>query len=309
MMQQKKTWSAVWILLAGSMWGCMGILVRNLQEINLNSMEIVAVRTFITAICMTIGVAVCKRQAFKIHSKDIWCFIGTGIVSVVFFNYCYFKTMTITSLGVAAVLLYTAPAFVMLLSLFLFKEKFNRYKAGALLLTFVGCILVTGAFREELIMSMEGVLIGLGAGLGYAMYSIFGRYALDRGYDSVTITLYTFLFASVGVLPFIDTAHIAASLGGHREVWAGTVFWTIITTVAAYLFYTGGLKGMEAGRASVIASVEPVVAACIGVLLYQEKIEWSAAAGILLIIGAVALVQMQDKTREKNREKQENCNV
>ena len=85
-----------------------------------------------------------RRELLRIRLRDLWCFLGTGIGSIVFFNYCYFKTISLTSMSVAAVLLYTAPAIVMVLSRILFGERFTVRKVTALVMTFVGCIFVTG---------------------------------------------------------------------------------------------------------------------------------------------------------------------
>ena len=106
------------VLAAGSFWGLMGLLVRSLNEAGLSSMEICFIRAVITFVCMLAGLLLFDRKAIRVRGRDIWCFIGTGAFSVTFFNFCYFKTITLTSLSVAAVMLYTAPAFVMLMSAF-----------------------------------------------------------------------------------------------------------------------------------------------------------------------------------------------
>ena len=192
-----KILSVVLVLAAGGMWGCMGLLVRPLNEIGLVTMDICFLRGFVTFVVMLAGLLILDREALKIRLKDIWCFIGTGALSVSFFNFCYFKTITLTSLSVAAVLLYTAPAFVMVMSFFLFKESMTKRKVLALLVAFAGCILVSGLGTDGGSLNTRGILVGLGAGFGYALYSIFGRYALQRGYGSLTITFYTFLFGGL----------------------------------------------------------------------------------------------------------------
>ena len=88
------------ILLAGTCWGSIGIFVRRFNALNLVSMDIVAVRSVFTVIFMAIFLAVYDRKLLKIRFRDIWCFIGTGIVSMVFFNYCYFRLIEISSLSV-----------------------------------------------------------------------------------------------------------------------------------------------------------------------------------------------------------------
>ena len=183
----------VLILIAGILWGCLGIFVRKLNTQGLYSMDIVSLRAIVTCLSMGLFLAFYNPRLFSISLRDTWCFAGTGICSIVFFNYCYFKSISITSLSVAAVLLYTAPAMVMVLSFFLFKEKFTKRKIVSLVMTFVGCILVTGVVTSSGSVTGLGILTGLGAGFGYALYSIFSRYAIEKGYHTLTITFYTFL--------------------------------------------------------------------------------------------------------------------
>ena len=122
-MQQKSAadrFAPLFILTAGAMWGSMGLFVRVLGNIGCSSFEIVFLRSIVTAICLFLVLAVRDRSLFYVRLRDLWCFLGTGLLSIVFFNLCYFTTIRLTSLAVAAVLLYTAPAIVIVLSAFHF---------------------------------------------------------------------------------------------------------------------------------------------------------------------------------------------
>ena len=180
------------VILAGILWGSMGIFVRKFEECGLGSLDIVAIRAITTMCILFLFLLFYNRSLLRIKLRDLWCFLGTGLLSIVFFNYCYFRAITMTSLSV----LYTAPAFVMVLSYLLFHEKFTVRKSIALVLTFVGCVFVTGIIGSSQTLSGKGILIGIGAGFGYALYSIFGRFALKKGYDSFTISFYTFFCCS-----------------------------------------------------------------------------------------------------------------
>ena len=81
-------------------------------------------------------------KSLRVNPKDLWCFFGTGIVSMVFFNYCYFRLISISSLSVAAVMLYTAPVFVMLLSAVLFRERITRRQGVAMALALVALVML-----------------------------------------------------------------------------------------------------------------------------------------------------------------------
>lgn len=279
----KKSISYVCVIAAALLWGCMGILVRTMNEGGLTSVEVVTFRCVITAVIMLLGMFLFKREELKIKLKDVWCFLGTGVLSVVFFNICYFSCMKYCSLSTAAILLYTAPAFVMVMSYFLFEEKFTGRKVLALLSAFAGCVLVSGGFGTAGIGTV-GLLTGLGAGFGYALYTIFGRYALERGYSSFTITTYTFLFAMLGCLLITDVSHLVGCLSAAPELIGQGIVWTFLTTVAAYLLYTKGLGGMEAGKASILATIEPVMATLVGCVVFKESLTFVAVGGILLVL-------------------------
>ena len=289
------------ILCSGMLWGCMGIFVRVLGTIGLTAMPVVFLRTLVTAVCMLVILLLYDRRLLKIHIKDLWCFLGTGIGSIVFFNFCYFRTVTLTSMSVAAVLLYTAPAIVTVLSCLLFHERFTVKKLLSLGLTFAGCVLVTGVLSDCAAVSMQGLFLGLGAGLGYALYSIFGRFALNRGYHSLTVTCYTFIVAAITTGCMTDTRVVLGTAFQSAHYGMITLLLGLCCTVLPYMMYTMGLRYVENSLASVIASVEPVTATILGMVLYQEKLTAGGAFGILLVIGGMAVGSFHKKDKAEKK--------
>ena len=284
----------LFILLAAALWGSMGIFVRYFEGIGLHSMEIVLLRVAVAAVVLPAVVGAMHPKGFKIRLRDLWCFIGTGILSIAMFSFCYFYTISKTSLSVAAVLLYLAPILVMLMSAGLFKERITPLKALACALAFLGCVLVSDLKGGA--VPPIAILTGFLSAFGYAMYSIFSRFAMNRGYHSLTITLYTFWFSIFGVLPFSDPAGTLSAVKGAG--WMGllmVLLMGIITAVLPYIFYTLGLEGLEAGKASIMASLEPVVATLIGLIAFREIPSWISLLGILLVLGGVVLLNVRPK--------------
>lgn len=278
------------IILAALLWATMGVFVRALDAYAAGSMEIVALRAVATVAIMVPGLALWRPALLRVRRRDLWCFAGTGIASVLFFNYCYFRTITLTSLSVAAVLLYTAPAMVVVLSALLFREKPTPIKLAALGLAFAGCVMVTGAVGGGAALTAAGVLTGLGSGLGYALYTIFGRYALDRGYHPLTITAHTFVFASLGGVGLVNAPDLATRVFGQPALAAWSLAMGLVTTVLPYALYTTGLRRVEPSRASIMATVEPVAATIIGALLFQEALTPLGLAGVGLVVVSVAML-------------------
>lgn len=288
------------VIMAGVLWGCMGLFVRNLNTLGLATMGIVSIRCIITCLLVFLYLVVFKRNLLKIKIKDIWCFLGTGLCSILFFNFCYFKTMTLTSLSVAAILLYTSPVFIMVMSFFLFKEKFNRYKVLALIMTFAGCVFVSGLMNTLIsgggfILTPQALLLGLGSGFGYALYSIFSRCAIERGYHSLTITFYTFLLASVGSLFFADLPQLGDIMFGSAKGCLLCVGISVFGTLIPYVTYTAGLNGMDNGRASVVVSIEPAVATVVSLVVYKENPGLWGLIGIIFVLAAVVLVNLSPR--------------
>jgi len=284
-----KRLSPFFILAAGILWGSMGLFVRTLNAAGLATMNIVFLRALVTALSLLLYLALFQRDLLRLRLKDLWCFLGTGVASIVFFNYCYFAAITETSLSVAAVLLYTAPAMVMVMSRFLFGERLTRRKVLALLLTVLGCVLVTGVLQPGQSLSLKGILLGLGAGFGYALYSIFSRFALNRGYHSLTITCYTFVVAACFTALPAEPGFVLCTALSSWGMGLFCIAFGLLCTVAPYLLYTLGLKQVDNSRASILASVEPVTAALLGVLLFAEPLTLSVLAGMALVIAGLVL--------------------
>lgn len=291
--------SALLVLGAGCLWGFMGLLVRSTYSLGLGSMETCFLRALVTSAVMLLLLLLFDRPALRVRLRDLWCFAGTGIVSMSFFNYCYFRTIMLTSLSVAAVLLYTAPVFVVLLSAPLFAERLNRRKLLAALAAFLGCAFVSGIVGGAGRLSLPGILFGLGSGIGYALYSIFGRYALERGYGSVTISFYTFVFALIPSSLLADSGKALSVLrsgGGEFFLLSGLI---LMVTLIPYLLYTKGLQGLENGTASILASIEPVVATLLGLLLYSESLGFWNIFGIALVLLSILLINRRSPAEKK----------
>jgi len=277
------------ILAAAALWGVIGLWNRTLMAAGLSPTSIVAVRNFGGMVLLAAVFAVKDRTVFRVKREHLKYFAGTGIVSVVLFTCCYFTCQRVSSLAVASILLYTAPSFVVLLSAVLWKEPVTKKKLLALLLTLVGCACVCGVFSGGLTVTLFGILLGLGAGFFYALYSIFGRYALAH-YDSMTVTVWTFMFAGPVSLVLLRPRELMAAFSAPVS-WVMAAGLVVFSTVLPYILYTRGLAQVESGKASIMASLEPVVAAVVGVLVFSEPMGGLTVAGIVLVLAGVVILR------------------
>lgn len=283
------------VIAAGILWGTMSIFVRSLSELGFSSRQIMLMRSLLASGILAAVIALKNPALFKIHLRDIWIFIGSGILSMAFFSVCYFSTIIECGASVAVVLLYTSPVFVLILSAIFFKEKITFLKASALVITFAGCVFVAGIFGSGTSVSPKGFFVGLLSGLGYGLYSIFGRVALKK-YETLTVTFYSLLFASVAMIPLSSPVELAGAMSVRSFLFfLGTA---VFCTLLPFLLYTFGLSGLEAGRAAIFATVEPLVGTLIGIFLWKESAGFFKLLGIAMIFAAIILASLPERKGE-----------
>ena len=287
--------SYILVLIAGISWGLIGVFTKAIDRLGFTEMQMLFVKGVLATAVLLLIICVKDKNQLKLKNwKHLRYFVGTGIISFTFFSWAYMKAVNLTSLGVAAVLLYTAPTFVMLFSILLFGEKMTKTKGIVLLMTFVGCILVTGLLEGGAAFTWQGIAIGLASGIGYALYSIFGTYAIKAGYGSLTISFYTFLMATITMAFLVEPAAVVTQITELGQ-WPLAVSFALLTTVVPYLSYTKGLSGLPASKASVTATIEPVVAAVLGIVVFHESVSMLKLTGIVLVLSSVVVMSRQEE--------------
>ncbi len=279
---------SLFVTSGAALWGIIGIFTRELNSVGLDSMKIVCLRMIGSAIIMAAVFLFTDRSMFRIRLQDLWMFFGTGIVSQVLYNWCYFHCMRISSISISAALLFTAPSFAVIMSCLLFGERFTLRKAFSLGITTAGVILVTGAAGKGDHISSMVIISGIGAGFGYALYSVFGRFALKR-YSPLKITFWTNICGGAFSLVLVNQIGLARQLM-HFNVTGTVLLLIVIGTILPLFLYTKGLTYLENGRAGILAAVEPVVATLVSFFVFQEEMTIFQGIGILFVITAVMIL-------------------
>lgn len=293
-MEKKGYLGDILIIIAGLFWGSMGIFVRHLNDLGFSSIQVACLRLTTAGILFALILLIKDRKGFKIALRDIPLFLALGLVSILFFTCCYFTAIRLMTMSTAAILLYTSPIWVMVLAIIFLKEKFTIQKLIALILAFAGCILVSGFGGK---VTVVGILVGLGSGLGYGLYSIFGTFALKK-YSPYTVTCYTFLIAGLGSIFVADPVDLVSKISAveNKPALFGFVLLTaVVTAVIPFLLYTLGLNMTTAGKAAVLATVEPAAATLFGFFVMKETVGPVAIAGILLVFAAIIVLSLRKK--------------
>lgn len=298
-MSKKQLMGTFLVLLAGALWGTMGLFVKYLSDgYGFSSMQIVFARLLEGAVLYWFVIGIFRRKDVRISKCDFLWASAMGIFSLLMFAFCYFQAITRIGLSVAAVLLYTSPIWIMLMSALFFKEAMTVQKILVLFLAFAGCVFVSGLSGVHI--SPIGILFGLLSGIGYGAYSIFGTILLRKN-SSLTVTAYAFTVATVGAACLCNPMafiHTVAVHSGNFALWVMLLLMGIVTAFVPYLSYTKGLELVGATRASILATIEPMVATLLGVLVYHEKLSVWAILGIGCILSAIILKSVLSDRKE-----------
>ncbi|ARF13956.1 DMT family transporter [Sporosarcina ureae] len=286
------------ITIAGAVcWGLIGLFIAPLYARGFTAWDVVAIRGIFSFVFLFAIMMLFFRDQLQTRIKDHVFFASAGIFSLALFNYFYFEVFSRSSLSLAVTLLYTGPLFVMILSRIFFKELLTARKGLALVFAIVGCAFVVGLLPlgSESIPS-KTLFMGILSGFCYALYSVFTK-PITKRYSALTITTYTFFYMAL----FMSlTSDVWRKVDTFRyvDVWIAALLLALISTVAAYVFYTTGLKYLEAGKASILATIEPIVAVLVGVLFLGDQLLPLQILGIALVLySAVLIVGKQVKSK------------
>ncbi|KLI17371.1 EamA family transporter [Brachyspira hyodysenteriae] len=287
-------------ILSGIFWGGGGIFIRRLMELNINSFTVVSSRVIVASIIFFICVFLYDRSLIKIKLKDLWIFVSAGILGILGLNICYNEAVKQLSLSLSAVLLSLSPIFVLIFANIFFKEKITVKKVICMILALLGCFFASGILEtnETMHWTYFGIFIGFMGAFFYGLYSIFSKLAIIKNYNTLTVTLYALISIAVISLPFTDwkaLSNVVVENGSGMLVFM--LFHSLCTSVFPYAFFTIALGHMDAGKASILASGEPIAAMFFGIFFYHEIPTVLSVVGVLLTLTALTLLSLPEKNK------------
>jgi DME family drug/metabolite transporter len=239
------------------------------------------------ALCSPLFIAHAARtRALRVRPRDVPALAGFALVGVTLFYASLNLAIDAGGVSLAFVLLYTAPAFVALLAAALLGERLTRAKGALVALSVVGVALVSLAGGEGVRPTGAAVAWGLTSGLAYSSYYLFGKWVLRR-YPPVTVFAYV----------MVRFEALSAGAGA----WLDLALMAVLSTYLAYFVYYTGLRGVEASRAVLVATLEPVLAAALAAALFGERLGALGVAGGVLVLVAAALASMGGTPRPAGR--------
>jgi DME family drug/metabolite transporter len=278
------------VLVAAALWATLGLFYKGLAASGLPLLTIVFFRAGIAALVLFLVLLWRDRASLHLNGRDVLFFLVFGLVGVAAFYVVYIHAIEWAGMGVAAVLMYTAPIWVSLYSMLFLGERWTLWRGGALLLAFLGCALVGRAYDPTgMRLNGPGILAGLGAGLTYGAYTVFSKVA-QRRHTAWSTLAWALGIGALFLLPLQSSQTLS-----HALTHPPTLFWLVmlglVPTLGGGLAFNLGLRRVPASNASIVATLEPVIAAALGWAVWGEQMEGPQMLGTALVLTAVVLLQ------------------
>lgn len=291
-MMNKQQRGLLMILAAAICWGIFPTFSCILYAYGMPAIHAVALRAGIAGgMYLLIGLA---RGSFRgLRAKDLPLLCGYGIAAILSTYLFYALAVEMLSSAMAAMLLYTAPAFVIVFNRIFYKDAITPQKLVALIITFAGSALVVRIYDPAaLTLNFKGILIGLLSGIGYSMLTVIGRKVLQKHSPQVGTFVPTIF---VGALMMLIVPPFEIRLDG-AVMWLCALGLGIVGSVLPYLLYLGGLScGVDGGNAVILANAEPVVATLCGSLFFHDRLDGLQVLGIALVMVGAVLPNLRTK--------------
>ena len=279
-------------ILAGLMFGSSGIFVRTLTQNGIDSTTLLFLRFSIAIIPILIAILLTDKKLLKVNLRDIPLFIVCSIC-IVGLNLCYNESMNSIPLSLAATLLSIAPIFVLIFAYVVFREKITRRKFVCMILAIAGCMLMTGVLESNIAnISIYGIILGIGAGVFWAIYLMASKKSIEQGNHTFTILFYSIIIISIALIPFTDFNQISNFVSINPTL---TILFLIIHSTFSfalpYIFSTVSLNYIDSGVSSILLSgAEPFAALIFGLIIYAEVPTPLMFCGFLLTLIAMMML-------------------
>lgn len=284
--------AALFVALSAASFGFLGVPVRFLHDNGFAPLDITAVRLFVTTIALVIVALVVDRGLFKVRKRDLLFFILFGFFKLMS-DVTLFRAQLTIDLSLSTLLQMTAPYYVLVISLFLFRERITLMKILAMLVAFIGCIFVTGVITGGMhSLDFVGVASALISGLFFGLYTIGCKLSSDKGYKPVTTMMYTFLFASLMTIPFANDVKVVESFVDVHLI-LGVLSLGILMTLIPFFVSTWGVQKLEASKVSLISVMEVITACIVGYFLFDEEMTVLNIIGMSLVVASIVIMDLK----------------
>jgi len=279
------------VVASAACFGTLAVLGALAYRYGARPLPLLAWRFAIAAVVMGGYLAIRRPGALVAARADIGRFVLLSVAGYGAASVCFFFALGHASPAVVTVLLYTYPALVALYEAVTGRSTPSWSTVAGVVMTIAGCALVVGLLDAEIHVDATGALLGLGAGAGYASFTVMsGR--LVAGHSRLVVM--TFLFgisaAVIGVVALLAGESLSPA-AWTPALWVVLGLLVAVPTIVAVALYMGGVRRLGASRAAIASTTEPLFTIALAWMLLGDRLTVVQAVGALLVIAGVMLAE------------------
>jgi len=275
---------------AATLWGVAGPIAKYLFNHGVTALALAQVRMTLSFVFMMAFFLIARRDLARIRLRDIPYLAVMGTAGLAMVQLTYYTAISKIQVAAAILLQYMAPIFILVYAATFMKEKITPTKLTSLIMALIGCGLVAGIYSVDFLkLNLAGVVWGLLAALFFAFYTLYGQVGL-RKYNAMTLFAYACGFGSI-LLWTLNPPQTLFAARYSPLTWLAFVYVAVLGTSVPFVFYFKSLEHLEASRASITSTLEPVIAGIVAFLFIGEKMGFLQMAGGILVITAIILLQ------------------
>lgn len=279
------------LILGEMMYGFVGLFTRYFYDLGMRSVDITFLRLFTITVVLLIVLLIAKRDLLKVKPKDLIFCVSFGVFKLIS-DVFYIFSIDHIPLALASVLQMMFPFYIIVLSLFLFREKIDLKKLVAILIGFIGCTLITGnLFATGKIESM-GIVAAIISGLALSVYVLGGTFSFKRGYHPATYLLFSAMLCDLIALPFIQHDLVFETMAS-LDVVPLILGLGVVASLIPMFIEVWSARYLSPTIISIVAMVEVVSAAVVGVVAFDEVLSILNILGIALVLSSILVINVR----------------
>lgn len=280
------------VIASAACFATLGILTKWAFAHGAEPLSLLAVRFAAAAVVMVVAQALRDRRALRVTRGDLLRFLGLSVTGYGAASLCYSFAVREIGASVTTVLLYTYPAMVSVIGFVFLREPFPLRRVASVVLTFAGCALVADMFAGGSAVNARGLVLGLCAGLGYAVFNVLSYRSLGRT-PRLTLMAYTFGFSAVAMgAVSVATGSAAKVVAWDAQAWLALALIVAVPTFAAVMLYLDGIRRIGAAQAAVVSTLElPFTVLMAAAAFSDERLGWLQLLGAVVVLAGVVLAE------------------
>jgi drug/metabolite transporter (DMT)-like permease len=288
--------SLVMVVISAACFGTLAVLTPLAYAAGPAPLPLLAWRFLFASALLAAVVGARNPRGLIVPGSDLLRYSTLALTGYGAASVCFFFALKFADAAVVAVLLYAYPAFVTIMSWVFLGEKATWWRASAVLVTFVGCAMVVGLFGGVAHVAWPGVVLGLGAAVGYTMFNLLSHRWLP-GRSQLVMMTYTFAVAAV----MAAVLALASGQSLSPAAWKPAAWWllgaiVLVPTFAAVVLYLQGIRGLGPSQAAVVSTLEPLFTIVLAWMVLGQALSWLQLAGAALVLGGVVAAEMAART-------------